>query len=155
MSSRIRSRISGRLFPATGRMKYAAVVVLLALAAGCGGIRKLERTDTEVNLNLPSRPQSEMERERIADSLARNRTSPERIVTYRKQDGTVLYFAPTTLDSLTGEQMISFEIEQITVTASSRRNVAERNGWINLEFLVTVPAELQIRSGVCCSNLVF
>ena len=143
MSSRIRSRISGRLFPATGRMKYAAVVVLLALAAGCGGIRKLERTDTEVNLNLPSRPQSEMERERIADSLARNRTSPERIVTYRKQDGTVLYFAPTTLDSLTGEQMISFEIEQITVTASSRRNVAERNGWINLEFLVTVPAELQ------------
>ena len=81
MSSRIRSRISGRLFPAAGRMKYAAVVALLAFAAGCGGIRKLERTDPEVNLNLPSRPQSEMERERIADSLARNRTSPERIVT--------------------------------------------------------------------------
>lgn len=44
-------------------------------------------------------------------------------------------------DSLTGEELMSVQLNEITVTAKSKQ-VAERNGKINLDFIVTVPASL-------------
>lgn len=42
---------------------------------------------------------------------------------------------------MTGEEITSVELSEITVMASSKQ-VAERNGKINLDFVVTVPGEL-------------
>lgn len=44
-------------------------------------------------------------------------------------------------DSITGEEITSIELNEVVVTARSK-NVAERNGKVNLDFLVTVPASL-------------
>ena len=44
-------------------------------------------------------------------------------------------------DSVTGEDITSVELSEITVMARSKQ-VAERNGKINLDFVVTVPGEL-------------
>lgn len=44
-------------------------------------------------------------------------------------------------DSVTGEDITSVELSEITVMARSKQ-VAERNGKINLDFVVTVPEEL-------------
>lgn len=44
-------------------------------------------------------------------------------------------------DSVTDEEITSVELSEITVMARSKQ-VAERNGKINLDFVVTVPGEL-------------
>ena len=44
-------------------------------------------------------------------------------------------------DSVTGENMTLIELSEVTVMAKSKQ-VAERNGKINLDFLVTVPGEI-------------
>ena len=46
-----------------------------------------------------------------------------------------------TKDSVTGEYITQMELSEITVVAKSKQ-VAERNGKINLDFIVTVPGEL-------------
>lgn len=44
-------------------------------------------------------------------------------------------------DSITGEEITTVQLSEITVTAKSKQ-VAERNGKINLDFLITVPSSL-------------
>ena len=44
-------------------------------------------------------------------------------------------------DSVTGEEITSVELSEITVMARSKQ-VAERNGKINLDFVVTVPGRI-------------
>lgn len=44
-------------------------------------------------------------------------------------------------DSITGEEITTVELSEVVVTARSK-NVAERNGKIDLDFIVTVPASL-------------
>ena len=44
-------------------------------------------------------------------------------------------------DSITGEEITTVKLSEITVTAKSKQ-VAERNGKINLDFLITVPSSL-------------
>ena len=46
-----------------------------------------------------------------------------------------------TKDSVTGEYITQMELSEITIVAKSKQ-VAERNGKINLDFIVTVPGEL-------------
>lgn len=49
-------------------------------------------------------------------------------------------------DSVTGEEITSVELSEITVMARSKQ-VAERNGKINLDFVVTVPENWSATSG--------
>lgn len=44
-------------------------------------------------------------------------------------------------DSVTGEEITTVQLSEITVTARSKQ-IAERNGKINLDVIVTVPASL-------------
>ena len=50
------------------------------------------------------------------------------------------------VDSLSGEKMMSVAIDEVVISASNRRNLVERNGKINVEFVVSVPQELQARN---------
>ena len=50
------------------------------------------------------------------------------------------------LDSASGEKIMSVNIDEVVISAANRRNLVERNGKINVEFIVTVPQELQDRS---------
>ena len=122
-------------------MKYAAAVLLTgALLSGCGNIRKLSKSDPEAEVHLPARTKRERAY-RAADTVR-----PPRIITFRKQDGTELFLTPVALDSASGEKIMSVNIDEVVISAANRRNLVERNGKINVEFIVTVPQELQDRS---------
>lgn len=46
-------------------------------------------------------------------------------------------------DSINKENLTTMSLDEVVVSASSTRNTAERNGLINVEFVVTVPRALQ------------
>ena len=122
-------------------MEYAAAVLLTgALLSGCGNIRKLSKSDPEAEVHLPARTKRERAY-RAADTVR-----PPRIITFHKQDGTDLFLTPVALDSASGEKIMSVNIDEVVISAANRRNLVERNGKINVEFIVTVPQELQDRS---------
>ena len=62
-------------------------------------------------------------------------------ITYIDENGQEQIVTRADLDTITGEYMTSVEMEGITVMAQSK-NVAERNGKVNLDFIVTVPSTL-------------
>ncbi len=118
----------------------AALLVAGAFLAGCSNMRKLVKSDPEVDLQLPARSTPAG-----AETSRKDTVRSQKIITYRKQDGTELFFTPVDIDSLTGEKMMSVAIDEVVISASNRRNLVERNGKINVEFVVTVPASFQNR----------
>lgn len=117
-------------------MGYAAAAIAAGfLLAGCGNIRKLAKSDPEVGVSLPAR--SAQTAPHAADTM-----QAPKIITYHKQDGTELFIAPVTVDSVSGERMMSVAINEVVISASNRRNLVERNGKINVEFIVSVPEVL-------------
>ena len=122
-------------------MGYAAAVLAAgAFLTGCGNIRKLAKSDPEVGVHLPARSAQNP----VAQAADTART--QKIITYRKQDGTERFITPVDVDSLSGEKMMSVAIDEVVISASNRRNLVERNGKINVEFVVSVPQELQARN---------
>ena len=64
-----------------------------------------------------------------------------RQITWTDDKGKEHIVTKATKDSVTGEYITQMELSEITVMAKSKQ-VAERNGKINLDFIVTVPGEL-------------
>lgn len=62
-------------------------------------------------------------------------------VTWTDEKGVQHIVTEAAKDSVTGEYITQMELTEITVVARSKQ-VAERNGRINLDFIVTVPGEL-------------
>lgn len=118
----------------------AAVVAAGAFLSGCGNIRKLSKSDPEVGVHLPARTAQ------TPVTAAADTVRAQKIITYRKQDGTELFITPVAVDSVSGEKMMSVAIDEVVISASNRRNLVERNGKINVEFIVSVPQELQARN---------
>lgn len=113
------------------------VFVLLLIVGGCSRLGRLSKSQPRADLELPR--QQRLQPTGISDSVTTQSTKP---IVYTRSDGDTVYFVPTTRDTVTGEQMMSMQIEKVTITASSQRNVVERMGKINLEFVVTVPDSL-------------
>ena len=121
-------------------MEYAAAALLAgAFLAGCGNIRKLARSNPEAGVYLPAQNKRE-----IAERAADTARGPK-IITFRKQDGTELFLTPVAVDSASGEKMMSIAIDEVVISAANRRNLVERNGKINVDFIVSVPQTLQDR----------
>lgn len=116
-----------------------SAVVAGAVLAGCGNIRKLGKSDPEVGVYLPAKSRQELT-VRMKDTV-----QAEKIITFRKQDGTELFLTPVALDSASGEKMMSVAIDEVVISAANRRNLVERNGKINVDFIVSVPQVLQDR----------
>lgn len=118
-----------------------AVAVLAGVfLAGCGNIRKLTKSDPQVETYLPAQNKRE-----VAERAADTARGPK-IITYRRQDGTELFLTPVAVDSVSGEKMMSVAIDEVVISAMNRRNLAERNGKINVDFIVSVPQTLQDRN---------
>ena len=81
-----------------------------------------------------SRPQM---KEAVADTGFRL----PRQITWTDDKGKEHIVTEATKDSVTGEYITQMELSEITIVAKSKQ-VAERNGKINLDFIVTVPGEL-------------
>ena len=116
-------------------MGYAAAAMIAGvLLSGCGNIRKLAKSDPDVGIHLPRRSAAVQETD-----TAR----APKIITYRKQDGTELFLTPVAVDSVSGEKMMSVAIDEVVISAARRRNIVERNGKIQVDFIVSVPQALQ------------
>ncbi len=76
-----------------------------------------------------------------------------RQITWTDDKGKEHIVTEATKDSVTGEYITQMELSEITIVAKSKQ-VAERNGKINLDFIVTVPGELisnkwQVQAHAC------
>lgn len=122
-------------------MEYAVTALAAgAVLAGCGNIRSLAKSDPEVEVHLPARSRQELA-VRMKDTV-----QAPKIITFRKQDGTELFLTPVAVDSASGERMMSVAIDEVVISAANRRNLVERNGRINVDFIVSVPPALQDRN---------
>lgn len=112
-------------------MRKTRRIIPLALLSGllvsCAAERRLERVRI-------SQPQM---REMPADT---GYTLPKQ-VTWTDDKGVQHIVTEAARDSVTGEYITQMELSEITVVARSKQ-VAERNGKINLDFVVTVPGGL-------------
>ena len=98
-------------------MGYAAAVLAAgAFLTGCGNIRKLAKRDPEVGVHLPARSAQNP----VAQAADTART--QKIITYRKQDGTELFITPVDVDSLSGEKMMSVVMPTTSVRAVMLRS---------------------------------
>lgn len=110
-----------------------AALLVNSLVVGCGTLHKVVESAPEVGLALPRRAAQKM-------AAAQPQQDRPQIITYRKEDGTELHFIP--VEQETGEASIS--IDNVIVLGANRfRNTVERNGKIDLEFVVSVPRKLQ------------
>lgn len=116
-------------------IRTIAVGIAAGLVCGCSEARKLAKTLPEATISLPGKA--------VADEPppADTARAPQ-IVSFKKQDGTEVFFAPAELDSLSGERLMSVAIDEVVISAGNRRNLVERNGNIQVEFIITVPSVL-------------
>lgn len=98
-------------------------------------MRKLAKSNPEVKMRQLVKSGQAVD---VADTMR-----AQKIISFRKEDGTELFYAPAAVDSLTGQKMMSVAIDEVVISASNRRNLVERNGKINVEFVVTVPEAFQ------------
>lgn len=76
----------------------------------------------------------------IRDTAFTSGTLPKEI-SYIDDKGNRQIFTAVEYDSLSKQSMSVVQLSEVTVVARSR-NVAERNGKVNLDFIITVPGEL-------------
>ena len=116
----------------------AVWIAAAALLWGCSEARRLTKDIPEATISLPGK--SAVPEPPQADTV-----QAPKIVSFKKADGTEVFFAPTELDTLSGERVMSIAIDEVVISAGNRRNLVERNGNIQVEFVVTVPSVLLSR----------
>ena len=78
---------------------------------------------------------------RTSEAVTDTGYRPPQQITWTDDKGEQHIVTEAARDSVTGEYITQVELAEITVVARSKQ-VAERNGKINLDFVVTVPGEL-------------
>lgn len=122
--------------------KRGIIIVMALLAGGCSYYKKvsyLQRGETKATIVLPS---SEVVA-RIANEPAKEEnqlSKKEKIVKTELQGNAVIM--NTVYDEESGETVITDNLKEVVVEAPYR-NVAERNGIIELAFDLIVPAQMQ------------
>lgn len=111
-------------------MKKRTIIPLLltGIIVSCGTKKPLERVRI-------SNPNMEKRANRI------DTASVPQIIKWTDDKGKTRIITRSEHDSISGEDITTVQLSEITVTAQSKQ-VAERNGKVNLDFLVTVPGSL-------------
>lgn len=109
-------------------MKYVTYIIILVLFAGCSISSRLERKQSRAIVEYK---QTQQEPEKT------KQTSYYGI----KKDSTTYYIIPTTKDE-NGQDIMTMQIDEVVVVAKSR-TIAERNGKVYIDFVITLPKELQ------------
>lgn len=116
------------------------LLLLLILLCGCSRrFARLRRSgDVRVQVSMPSRRRTP---EPVAAPQG-DTTAASGPITFTTEDGRELRLVPAAYDDRLQESVMNLRIEQVTISVNNIRNVAERNGKIDLEFSVTLPREL-------------
>ena len=116
------------------------LLLLLILLCGCSRrFARLRRSgDARVQVSMPSRRRTP----EPAAAPQGDTTAASGPITFTTEDGRELRLVPAAYDDRLQESVMNLRIEQVTISVNNIRNVAERNGKIDLEFSVTLPREL-------------
>lgn len=116
------------------------LLLLLILLCGCSRrFARLRRSgDARVQVSMPSRRRTP----EPAAAPQGDTTAASGPITFTTEDGRELRLVPAAYDDQLQESVMNLRIEQVTISVNNIRNVAERNGKIDLEFSVTLPREL-------------
>lgn len=114
--------------------RWGAALLVVLLLTDCSSMHKLHKDNPEVRLNLPKN---------VTEAPGQNAPKKEtpKKITFRQQDGTEMVLIPAEIDEQTGEKTLSIAIDEVVISAGSRRNLVERNGKINVDFVVTIPRD--------------
>ena len=117
-------------------MKYRNIIIvfLLLFSVGCSVVSHLERRQTSVEAQYAPRGMTKAAK-----------VQSESLIEIRK-DSNTYYLAPAVRDE-NGEMMMTANIDEVVVFARSR-TVSERGGKVSIDFVVSLPKELQ---GACRS----
>ena len=108
--------------------KMLAACVSMVVLFSCSMTDKLKRSKLTVGVSQPNQSN-------IKDTVS---AILPKFITFTDKDGNERIVTEAVLDTVTGEHITTIDLEGITVVAKSK-NVPERNGKIDVEFIVTVP----------------
>lgn len=115
---------------------YIIPVIISLILVSCSQSKKVMKEKPRSNVYLPGVNKNNTTQE---DS---SKSDPQ-IITYTKEDGTLITFKEAIWDTINNESMTSITLEEVVVKSRSTQNTAERNGKILLDFIISVPKELQ------------
>lgn len=115
----------------------ASVAMLLAFLLGCGPTRKLGQIRQQELAATLALSRNEIEEERKVIAVARRDT-----LTVKDDSGNTVLIMKAVKDEASGE-MVATDVLDAAVITARFRNVAERNGRIDLRFEIIVPALMQ------------
>lgn len=121
-------------------LRVAALLAAGAIVSACSNIRKLAESDPEPEVNMR---QPNKSKQPVPAPAADTAVKPTSVIVVGGVEYRAENIGERVTDEETGEDIMSKEIEAVTISAPPLRNVVERNGQIYIEFIVTVPAVLQ------------
>lgn len=121
-----------------------ALIALTATAAlfyGCShSLSRVQKSGSRAKVVIPARKGApELPAVSKTDTAEYN----SGVITIAAADGTEQYFVPTVYDKQSKESVMTVNLEDVIISVSNIRNVAERNGKVDLEFSVTLPNTMQ------------
>lgn len=122
------------------KRKYLLLLCLALLFAGCSQFGELYKKRPTVALSLPKVSTQEAPMSVPNDSVVER---PKDIVFVSATGEEVPLNVNAEWDSIYKENITGITLDEVVISAQTRRNTAERDGKINVEFIVTVPRELQ------------
>lgn len=114
---------------------------MILVITACSPFGKLYKEQSRVTLALPVNKQSGS-----ADTARQDSVIPAPVLNFTfvsAKGDSIPVGMSVEWDSVHKESLTNLTLDEVVVAASSTRNTAERNGLINVEFVVTVPQALQ------------
>lgn len=113
------------------------ILFLIMVITACTPFGRLYKEQPRVTLALPTSGQSTPVAAAKPDSAIA--APPLNFVFVSDKGDSIPVGMSVEWDSINKENLTTMALDEIVVSASSTRNTAERNGLINVEFVVTVP----------------
>lgn len=127
------------------------ILLLIVVITACSPFGRLYKEQSRVTLALPANRQTGQ-----AEIATHDSATPPPVLNFTfvsaKGDSFPVGMS-VEWDSIHKENLTNLTLDEVLVSASSTRNTAERNGLINVEFVVTVPKSLQKITGWSMSAL--
>lgn len=111
---------------------FLALILLIASLFSSCGTQRMDK-EARANIHLPVQPVEET-KEKIRDKKLPS------VIDMKDRHGNITTYVQTEKDS-TGNRQLSVQLKEVTVTAKMK-NVPERFGKVDVDFIVSVPEEL-------------
>lgn len=121
--------------------KSIYILFLFIFFTACSPFGRLYKEQPRVTLALPATQQAVPEQVVKHDSTVP--PPPSNFIFVSSSGDSVPVGMSMEWDSINNENLTTMALDEVVVSARSTRNTAERNGLINVEFVVTVPRALQ------------